>query len=150
MQNLQQLPGVYAEPIPPEGSRVVGQLPSGQILFEREVVEHIGKEQVVINGVEQWKKHPTTGEPITPVMKNRFQTRTQRFVLHRGRNACNTIVEVVPPSPEETAHMERLRAINETKERLAEALVDNGVSIDALIGALKADDKPARGKKGDA
>lgn len=146
MQALQQLPGVYAEVVPPEGARRTGQMDAhGRDIYERELREPIRKVHVEINGVLQYKKHPTTGEPITPVLKNVWETRTQRFVIIRGRNGCNGILEVVEESAEERAHVERLKKIADVKEQIAEALVDNDLSVDALIAALK----PARKGKAD-
>jgi hypothetical protein len=139
---------LYATPAKDPSATRVGELPDGTPIWEREFTQKVGEEPVVINGQPQWVMAGQT--PVKPRMRAVMASVKRRYVEVVQPNGGVFRNFDFEPDPQEKARLERRQRVRETQEQLAEALVDNGLSVDALIGALKAEDAPKRRAKADA
>lgn len=132
---------LYATPAKDPEARKVGELADGTPIWEKEFTEKVGEEPVVLNGQPQWVMAGQT--PVKPRVRAVMQTVARRYteiIQPNGGIYRNFGFE---PDAEEVSRINRRKAIAETKDRLAEALVDGDVSVEAFINAMK----PKKGAK---
>lgn len=125
---------LYAIPAKDPDARKVGELADGTPIWEKEFEEKVGEEPVVLNGQPQWVMAGQT--PVKPRMRAVMQRVTKRYteiVQPNGGIFKNFGFE---PDPEERARLAHRAAIEETKQTLAEKLVERGISVDALLDAV--------------
>lgn len=138
-----------AEAKPPEDSKIVGQHTDGRAIYEREIVEVVGKEHVEIEGVKQYRKHPTTGEPLTPILRQVKRTRKQRFVLEVTNVGTVYINEGFEPDAEEKARLEMKAAEAKIQGELVSEMAKRGLTAADLLNAITPAEPVKRGKKGE-
>ena len=89
--------GIRPELIAPRGAVPVGVHSDGRTIYEQErfdIKATVDSKTQVIDpatGKKKWRKHPTTGESLYPVMKTKAVYSTVRFVLDRSPRGKVTI-----------------------------------------------------------
>lgn len=135
--------GVIRNPKAPEGSRVIGSTDGGDVIYERDVQVLVGRRPLIRGGDEVWTKHPTTGEKLVQKMVNIYETKTETFTLNVERNergvATGDITKNVlfMGDPEEADRLAMAELVSETQSTLAKRLVEEGISVESLIEAVK-------------
>lgn len=150
---LAKIEAFHAAAIPPKGddgkdALPIGNTPDGRLIYTRTIIrpaKNKAPQTDPLTGEQVWTKHPTTGEKLYARWRNVREERVQTFTLESDGRGNLYVQEYAPPSPEDLARQERERKIVEVQGQIAEALVDNDLSVDALIAALK----PARKGKAD-
>jgi hypothetical protein len=144
LKTLKRVQPLHAERIPPDGDDgqpavVIGQTQSGNTLYQRTLIRAAKQKAPVLgeDGRQVYAKHPTTGEPLYSKWRNQRHERLQFFTLESDGQGNLYIQEYQPPSQDELRDQKRKAKVAETQARLAEALVDNDVSPEAFVMALK-------------
>lgn len=124
----------------PEGGVPLGiTTPDGKPLWKVTRQRSRSVPQLDKNGEQVWKKHATTGEDI--IKKRRPEFYTEELIGYEESEGNNnvTFVQWAPPTATEIAARERAEKIAALGGgRLAELMVDRGVSPEALFDRLTA------------
>lgn len=144
MQLTQQFKGLDPKPVPPEGSKIIGQHTDGRPIYQHTERVVVGKKPRVINGQDIWRKAPN-GEPINQVFDRKWGERSRVFVLEPCKNG-NVIINVnFRQSPEDAARELERQQVAEFKDRLALAAIRRGITpeqlVESLAGALPAQEE---------
>ena len=132
------IPELRPELIPPRESKAVGIHSDGRTIYEMDKFDIeatvANKKQVMDpDGEPHWRKHPTTGEKLYPVMSNKPIFSTVRFVLERSPRGHVRMDEHFEGSAEDRARDEKKKKVTEFSDRLAELAAERGVDPEAVI-----------------
>jgi len=84
-------------------------------------------------GDPMWRKHPTTGEKLYPVMTTEAVFSTVRFVLERSPRGHVRMDQNFEGTPEEKARDTKKQKANDFSDKLAQLAAERGVDPEALI-----------------
>jgi hypothetical protein len=132
------IPELRPELIPPRESKAVGIHTDGRTIYEMEKFDIeatvASKKQVMDpDGEPQWRKHPTTGEKLYPVMSSQPVFSTVRFVLDRSPRGHVRMDENFEGTPESIARDTKAKKVREFSDKLAELATERGVDPEAVI-----------------
>ena len=132
------IPQLRPELIPPRESTAVGVHSDGRTIYEMEKFDieatTANKTQVMDpDGEPQWRKHPTTGEKLYPVMTTKPVYRTIKFVLERSPRGHVRIVENFEGTVEERDRDSKKKKAAEFSEKLAELATERGIDPEAVL-----------------
>jgi hypothetical protein len=125
--------------IPPEGARPTGEvLDDGRIVYKMrrlnlDKTAKNKKQTVDADGAPAWRRHPTTGEKMYPIMTTEPVYEDVEFVLEASRQQHVAIITNFRGTPEERASDAKRKQKNEFSERLAELATERGISADELV-----------------
>jgi hypothetical protein len=128
--------GLDPKPIPPQGSKIVGQHEDGRPIYELREKTQIGKRIKKVNGEEVWKKHQTTGEPMYPVYERIMGEKVRVFVLEPQHNGNVLINENFQQNAEDKAREEERNRIAAFQSELAAAAIKRGLSAEDVLEQL--------------
>jgi hypothetical protein len=134
---LNRIKPIHPELIPPQDAEVIGTTEHGKILYRQ--IRRMNRPVPDIDpdtGRQRWRKNQNTGEPLYPLFKRKIVMETRDFFLESQGNGNVGIVEYQQPTPEDLAQRARAQRIADMKDRLAERLVDAGLTADDLIERL--------------
>lgn len=128
------------------GETPAGHTAAGNMVVQRTVTK-IRKEPIIdpATGLQRYKPN-AVGQPVVPLFRKIETQEVEEYEKIATRDGGIKRNYGFKPNPEEQARLERQQKIDRTQAELAEALVDNGLDVGALIGALK-DETPKRGRK---
>jgi len=132
------IPELRPELIPPREAKAVGIHTDGRTIYEMEKFDveatTANKTQVIdSDGEPQWRKHPTTGEKLYPVMSTESVFYTSRFVLERSPRGHVRMDENFESTPESLARDAKAQKSREFSDKLAELAIERGVDPEAVI-----------------
>lgn len=131
--------------IPPRGAKQVGVHDdggSGKIIYEMRVFDpdttKANKRQKVdaLTGEPMWRKHPTTGENVYPIMEIEPVFRNKRFILVADKNGRVRMQENFELSPSDIAEREQLERKHSFLEDLALEASKRGVTARELVNEI--------------
>lgn len=125
-----------------QGCKRVGYTEDGRSIWEETVDLVVGKEPIVVGGVEQWVK--VNGDLVKPKMRLIREKVTRRFVEEKTPDGGAFKNYNFEPDPEEAARIVRRKEVETVKQSLAEKLVERGLSVDDLLDAVST---PKRARK---
>lgn len=128
--------GLDPKPVPPEGSKIVGQHKDGRPIYELRERTQVGKKPRVVNGEAVWKKHQTTGEPMYPVFDRVMGEEVRVFVLEPMRNGNVLINENFRQNEEDEKRAEQRQKVAAFQSQLAEKAIERGLSPEDLLDTL--------------
>lgn len=126
--------------VPEPNEKLVGHTPKGQPIYERTIDKGKSVPRLDEEGNQIWTKHQTTGEPLVPMRMVVSNPQVERFVPVDGGNGTVYREPWTPESEESIRRKERERKMAEVQRQLAEGLVENDISVDALLSVLKGGD----------
>jgi hypothetical protein len=139
--------------------------PTVKVARDEEVIGHTKAGNIIVRRSFETEKIVPVIDPKTKLQRYRTNALGQPVTAMNKRVKVKAVEEYekVPQSdgsvfknrhykmdPEEVKRQERAQKIREMQERMAEALVDNDLTIDSLIGAIKDDEKPRKTAKAGA
>ena len=139
------------ELVPPRGAdvegifRQSGSPHNGRIIYTVVEVDPVATKatkaiKLDAAGNEVWKRHPTTGEPLYPMLKKTVTYRTRRFVLYGqevGRHV--KMVEHFEPTAEELAALAQKDAERDFFAEFVREAAKSGLSAAQIVQKIKAD-----------
>ena len=134
--------GIRPELIAPRGAIPVGVHLDGRTIYEQErfdIKATVDSKTQVLDpatGKKKWRKHPTTGESLYPIMKTKAVYNTVRFVLDRSPRGKVSINPFFEGSNEERDADARKVKAREFSEKLAELAADRGVDPESVINKV--------------
>lgn len=134
--------GLDPKPVPPKGSRRVGMTDDEHDIWENEFPVAVIRKPKIVDGKEVWRRLPN-GEPVTQVMVKTIVKQKRRFVVQPHRTGCCSLNFHFEPDPAEKQRIARQTRVREFQQRLAEAAVDQGLSVEQLVGAIVGKMAPA-------
>lgn len=138
---LPAIQGIFPPLVPPDGAVPTGEvLPDGRLVYKRRKLDvqatKATAKQKVIDGELQWRKHPTTGEKLYPIMEQKPVFKDVEFILESTHQGHVLIHENFRGTADERARDAAARAKNEFNDRLAALATERGISADELIVRL--------------
>ena len=139
---LQQMPGLDPKLIPPRGAKQVGMTDDDRPIYELEnwYDPHLSSKNKVpvldADGEEVWRKHPTTGDKLTQVMRIKPVYRTRRFVLEGTRNGHVLIVEGFEATAATKKTNAKVAARQRFNDELAEIATEQGMSAGEFVRTI--------------
>jgi len=142
---LQKIPKIHAQLIPPQNAVTKGSTPDGKPLWYEEIPMSRSVPDIIPGtitaenpeGEQRWKKD-LAGQGIYPMRKRESYIWKRTYFLESQGNNNVEKVDYVPQTKEQIAAIERARRVVAMKDRLAEALVDGGVTPENLVATLQA------------
>ena len=142
---LQKIPKIHAQLIPPQTAVTKGSTPDGKQLWYEEIPMSRSVPRILPGsvtpenpkGVQEWKKD-LAGQGIYPLRQREDYIWKRLYFLESQGNNNVEKVDYVPATKEQLAAAEHARRVVAMKDRLAEALVDGGVTPENLVATLQA------------
>lgn len=136
---LGKLKPLRTDLIPPQGSIPAGVTADGKHqLWKRVKPVPVIEPKTDEHGNPVWKRHPVDGTPIVQVRRWVKNVETEDlFYLEDHGNGNVAMVPYRFPTEEEKQASERKAKIAALQPKLAEALVDSGMSVDDVIARLQ-------------
>ena len=125
--------------IPPREARPVGVHDDGRTIYEMEKFDLeatvANKRQAIDPETSEpmYRKHPTTGEKLYPVMVTESVFSTVRFVLERSPRGHVRMDQNFEGTPEEKAADTKKQKASDFSEKLAQLAAERGVDPEAVI-----------------
>lgn len=136
--NLQTIGGVDPRIIPPKGATRVGEVEWGgerKTVYEETFTEY-RKVPLVIDGEEQWRKNPQTGQPVSKIHKLEPHEVTREYILVASPNGQVRREFNFREDPEVIERQKREAAAQEIQEELAAEMVERGLSVGELLDQI--------------
>ena len=136
------IPQLRPELIPPREASPVGIHSDGRTIYEMDkfdVEATVANKKPAIDpdtGKAQWRKHPTTGEKLYPVMTTEAVYSTVRFVLERSPRGHVRMDQNFEGTAEEKALDAKKRKANEFSEKLADLAAERGVDPEDVLAKV--------------
>jgi len=129
------------ELIPPRESHPIGVHTDGRTIYEMEKFDieatTANKKQVLDpDGKPQWRKHPTTGEKLYPVMVSTPVYRTVKFVLDRSPRGHVRMDEHFEGTAESRTRDAKKKKATDFSDRLAELAAESGVNAEDVLAKV--------------
>ena len=130
-----EVEGVYQEEGPFKGRIIYTER-----VLDVEATKASAKVRKDADGNEVWKKHPTTGEAIYPILDKEVKTRDIRYILVPN-NRARTVKKITnfEITAEERAELERREAEKTFLQDFIAAALDEGLSPADVVARIKAD-----------
>lgn len=136
---LKKIEPLHAQLIPPQGAEPAGVTDDGKhqlYKLKRKMARGVPRMDPA-TGERMWRKHGVTGEPLYPLSRPEIYEEELLFYLESDGQGNVVMVDYSFPTPEELAERERRKQVDRMVPALAEALVDEGVTPENVIDALR-------------
>ena len=133
------IPELRPELIPPREAKPVGIHSDGRTIYEMEkydIEASVQNKTPVLDpdtGDPKWRKHPTTGEKLYPVMQANPVFSTVRFVLERSPRGHVRMDQNFEGTAEERTRDAKAQKAKDFVKELSELAADRGVDPEAVI-----------------
>lgn len=135
---LNKIEPTYTREIPPEGAIQIGHTPQGKPVYKMTLVRGVNEPKIdPATGEQEYRKHPTTAEPLIGRRQLRRVEIEKIFTLEQDGMNNLYMLDYKFPTPEEIAAQERQRAIDAAVPELATALIDAGLTPAELVEAIR-------------
>jgi hypothetical protein len=121
----------------PEGGVLAGYAPMGLPIYRVKKLVTKNEPRRSKDGEVEYAKHPTTGEPLYQKRKVEWEYVDGYVVPNQQGNGNLSWDDYTPPTPEEIAAADREKRIAELIPVLGGVLVDNDVTPEQLVAALR-------------
>ncbi len=132
---LEKIAPLHPDKVPPQGSVMAGTTPWGDQLYRLRRARSKSVPAYDEDGKRMYRRS-LTGDKLYPMNRPELYEEELLFYLHSEGNGNVVMVPWSPPTQEQIDQKKRKETIKEMQEKLAEKLVDSGMSPDEAVARL--------------
>lgn len=137
-RTMRKIDPIHPDKRKPPGAEDAGFTEDGRPLLRETHVRLVSEPALDEDGEKLYRKNQSTGEPMYPLRKGKRVRRERTYTLFSEGNGNVRREAYHPPTEEELRDRARRKATEEMLPRLAELLVDRGLTPESLVGRLTA------------